>query len=225
VATTSVLLPFHPVEEADRWPHRRRVIAYVSWIALGCLAGFLDKIHEHLGVVDYPNKAWIGEQLPISPMYVAGATGFFFFYTVIVGHRGRRQGVFGGRPLEARDLAFAMTAWISAYVMSGFMASAKAPWIAGGLLAATALPGLWATRRTWFLPYALLIGIAGVLAEWIATASGGYRYPVCPATSCMGTTVPVAWLGPLYLHAALLVHRLLGGRHLLSRARVPRAST
>ena len=204
---------------ADRGPHRRRVVAYLAWIGLGVFASFLDKIHEHFGVVTYPNKTWIGEQLPVSPMYVAGATGFFCFYTLIVGHRGRAQGVLGGRPLEPRDMLYAMTAWLSVYVMSGYLASVELPWVACALLTATAIPGLWATRRTWFLPYALFLATCGVTAEWIATAYGGYRYPACPGASCLGATVPIIWLGPLYLHAALMVHRLLGGRHFFSRRR------
>jgi hypothetical protein len=220
---TSSLAHPRPVTElfprADRGPHRRRLAAYLAWGSLGALGGFLDKIHERLGVVTYLNKEWIGERLPISPMYVAAGLAGFFFYTLFVGHRGRQQGLLGGRPLELRDSLYASGAWLSAYALSGLLASNHLPWLASGALVSTALPGLWSTRRTWLLPYALFVGLCGVSAEWLATASGGYAYPSCPSAVCAGTTVPVAWLGPLYLHAALLVHRLLGGRHWFSRQR------
>lgn len=41
--------------------------------------------------------------------------------------------------------------------------------------------------------------------------------PGVTSEACLGTTVPAAWLVPLYVHAALFIHRLLGGRHWLKR--------
>jgi hypothetical protein len=138
---------------------------------------------------------------------------------MLVGHRGRAQGLFGGRPLRVQDFAFAICAWLAAYASAGWLASRQLPWVAMALLVLTALPGLWSTRRTWHFLYAILIGLMGVGAEWLATAHGAYRYPACPGVSCLGTTVPALWLGPLYLHAAFLVHRLLGGPHIFSARR------
>src|SRR5689334_429498 len=83
----------------------RRPAAFLSWMALGALGTYVDKIHEHFGVVAYPNAEWIGNRLPVSPAYVIAGLGFFFLYTAVVGHRGAVQGVFGGPPLRAVDIA------------------------------------------------------------------------------------------------------------------------
>lgn len=201
---------------ADRRVHRRRPAAYVAWLVLGGIGTHVDKIHEHFGVVAYPNPSWIGERLPVSPVYLAAAVGFFVLYTVVVGHRGRAQGLFGGRPLSAKDFLFAFCSWIAAYTLTGWLGSLGGIWpfVAAGILMVWAAPDLWAARRTWMPLFAALVATLGVGFEWTATAGGAFAYPVCPAPECLGTTVPALWLLALYVHAALYVHRMLGGRYL-----------
>src|SRR6266513_2769909 len=82
----------------ERRVYRRRPAAYLAWLVFGGLGTYVDKIHEHLGVVAYPNKEWVGESLPVSPVYLCASVLLFLVYTVVVGHRSRQQGLFGGRP-------------------------------------------------------------------------------------------------------------------------------
>ena len=207
---------------ADRRVDRRRPAAYFAWLLVGALGSYVDKIHEHFGVVAYRNQEWVGNRFPVSPIYLGATVGFFLLYTLVVGHRGRSQGFFGGKPISLRDLAFAHGSWISAYVISGYLGSPShthgvLPWASAILLGLWALPDLWAARRTWMPLYALALALLGVAFEWTATHQGGFAYPVCPSPACLGATVPVVWLGLLYVHAALYVHRMLGGKYLFKR--------
>ncbi|MGQ0508527.1 MAG: hypothetical protein ACT4TC_24780 [Myxococcaceae bacterium] len=207
---------------ADRGIHRRRPAAWLMWMVLGGVGTYVDKIHEYLGVVAYQNPEWIGDALPVSPVYLFATVGFFTGYTLVVGHRGRAQGLFGGRPLSLLDIVFAHASWISVYSVSGYLGAPERahgswPWIAAAFLGVSALPDLWQARRTWLPLFAVLLGIFGTGFEWTATSYGGFAYPVCPAAACLGTTVPAAWLFVLYIHAALYVHRMLGGRHAFSQ--------
>jgi hypothetical protein len=196
----------------------RRPVAFLSWALVGALGTYVDGIHERLGVVAYPNHEWIGERLPVSPVYMMATVGFFILYTAVVGHRGIRQGIFGGRKLSGIDLGYAMGSWILAYCVSGFLGAAGGWPLAGAaLLALWAFPTLWKARRTKLPIFAFLVAVLGTTFEWSATSQGMFVYPVCPAPICMGATVPMGWLFILYLHAAIFVHRLLGGRHLFSR--------
>jgi hypothetical protein len=198
----------------------RRPLSFLSWLLLGGAGTYVDKIHEHFGVVAYPNHDWVGERLPVSPAYLMATLGFFILYTAVVGHRGRNQGIFGGPPLRAVDLGYALSCWVAAYVVSGWFGAARSgalPFIGALFLAAWAAPTLWRARRTQLPVFALLVVAMGVGFEWTATLQGAFAYPVCPSTACAGTTVPIVWLSWLYVHAAIFVHRMLGGRHLLSR--------
>jgi len=209
-----------PTPASDRRPHKRRPRAFLAWLAIGSGGTYVDLIHEHLGVVAYPNADWVGEALPVSPAYLAASVGFFLLYTLVVGHRGRAQGLFGGRPIDALDFALAMGSWLFAYTLTGTLGAPPSegagPWVAAAVLWAWAAPDLWAARRTWLFIFVLLVASMGVAFEWTATATGAFVYPVCPSTACLGTTVPALWLFPLYVHAALCIHRLLGGRYWLT---------
>lgn len=207
---------------ADRRPHSRRPLAFAAWLFMGGVGTYIDKIHEWLGVVAYPNKDWVGEQLPVSPAYLSATIGFFLLYTLVVGHRGRSQGLFGGKPISWADFALSMGSWIAAYTVTGILgapgnSTGWTPWLAMALLWAWAAPDLWSARRTWLFVFVLLVAALGVGFEWTATSNGAFSYPVCPSEACLGTTVPALWLAPLYVHAALFIHRLLGGRHWLKR--------
>ncbi len=217
---TAVASPSFESLPADRAVHRRRPAAFVAWLAVGCIGTWIDKIHEHLGVVAYPDKEWIGEQLPVSPIYLGATVGFFLLYTWVVGHRGRAQGLFGGRPLSFADLVFAHGSWIFAYCVTGYLGAPERthgvlPWVCAAVLAVWAAPDLWAARRTWLPLYAFLLACLGVGFEWTATRHGAFVYPICPSAPCLGASVPVVWLSMLYVHAALYVHRMLGGRYFL----------
>jgi hypothetical protein len=197
-------------------------VAYFAWLALGGIGTYVDKIHEHLGVVAYPDKTWVGEALPVSPVYLGASTLMFIVYTVVVGHRSHQQGLFGGRPLNKREVTYATLSWVGVYFVSGVCGSPLSgqpalPWLGAFFLAATAFPDLWMMRKTWLPLYALLVALTGVSFEWFATSHGAFAYPVCPSPVCLFTTVPALWLGFLYVHAALWVHRMLGGRHVFTR--------
>src|SRR5687767_6254184 len=89
----------------DRRLLGRRPAAYLSWIVLGGIGTYVDKIHEAAGVVAYPNRGWIGERFFVSPVYVGAGLMMFCFYTLIVGHpRAGKQGLYGGRPLALVDV-------------------------------------------------------------------------------------------------------------------------
>ncbi len=223
MAAEAAIAPATAVELAapDRRLHRRRPASYLAWLAVGGVGTYVDRIHENLGVVAYPNPDWIGDSLPVSPVYLGATVGFFLLYTLVVGHRGRAQGLFGGRPLAPLDLIFAHSSWIAAYVVSGYLgaperANGILPFVCAAVLLLWAAPDLWAARRTWLPLYAVLLGIFGTGFEWLATRGGGFAYPVCPSAACLGASVPAVWLFCLYIHAALYVHRMLGGRHVLS---------
>lgn len=211
-----------PLHVSDRRVHARRPAAFLAWAIAGGVATHVDKIHEAVGVVAYPDPEWIGEVLPVSPAYVFGSIVFFIAYTVIVGHRGRSQGVFGGRPITLLEFGLAVASWIVAYTISGVLGASASvrpelPWVGALILLLWALPDLWAARRTRLPLYAAFVAVLGVGFEAAATTTGGFVYPVCPGPECLGTTVPAAWLGLLYVHAALFVHRMMGGRHYLVR--------
>ena len=157
-------------------------------------------------------------------MYLGGAVGLFILYTLVIGHGDGAQGLFGGRPLKALELVAAKISWIGIYIFAGFLGAPShtqswLPFVGGVLLFVLALPDLWAERHTRLPLYAVLVVIIGVGAEWFATSHNAYVYPVCSSAVCLGSTVPLVWLAPLYLHAALLVHRLLGGRHFVLHRR------
>jgi hypothetical protein len=199
----------------------RRPAAFLAWAGVGCVGTYVDKIHERLGVVAYPDPTWIGERLPVSPVYVAATLGFFTLYTGLVGHRAQPQGLFGGARLRPLDFAYAHVSWIVAYCVSGVLGSPRwaegvAPWACAVLLAAWAAPALWSARKTRLPLFAAAMAVMGVSFEWAATARALFTYPVCPSRACQGATVPLVWLPLLYVHAALYVHRMLGGRHALS---------
>jgi hypothetical protein len=185
---------------------------------------YVDQIHEAFGVVAYPNPDWIGEKLPVSPAYLAATTGFFTLYTLVVGHqRSAPQGWLGGEPVRVTDIAYALICWLVVYTLSGALGAPAAahtlwPWIGGAALAVTALPPLWQQRGSRLPLFALLVVVTGTGFEWAATSRALFAYPVCPSPACGGATVPLAWLPMLYLHAALFMHRLLGGAHLFKRS-------
>jgi len=209
----------------DRSLRGRSVRAYLSWLVLGGVGTYVDKIHEASGVVAYPNAGWIGERFFVSPVYVGAGIGMFALYTLVVGHHRGRQGWMGGRPLSAIDFMGALGLWMVAYQVSGLLGAperTQGAWpyaLAGGLLA-WAVPPLWRGRRSGLPAYAVLVAALGTGFEWLATLEGGFAYPVCPSRACLGATVPLVWLPALYLHAALFVHRMMGGTRAVRRALV-----
>jgi hypothetical protein len=218
-----------PLERApphDRRLRGRRPAAYLSWIVLGGVGTYVDKIHEAAGVVAYPNRGWIGERFFVSPVYVAAGLLMFAAYTVMVGHpRAARQGLLGGRPLALLDVASALCFWMVAYQVSAILGAPERlgtawPFVLAGGLFAWALPPLWRGRRSGLPLYALVVAVAGTGFEWAATSRGGFSYPVCPSDACLGATVPLLWLPLLYVHAALFVHRMMGGTRAVRRALV-----
>lgn len=225
----SAVIPEARLERAP--PHDRRLLgrrpaAYLSWIVLGGIGTYADKIHEAAGVVAYPNRGWIGERFFVSPVYVAAGLLMFAAYTLTVGHpRAGRQGLFGGRPLAMLDVVSAACLWLVAYQVSAVLGAPElggtaGPFVLAGGLFAWALPPLWRGRRSGLPFYALLVAAAGSGFEWAATVEGGFHYPVCPSDACLGATVPLLWLPLLYVHAALFVHRMMGGTRAVRRALV-----
>lgn len=203
----------------------RRKRAYLCWLALGGIGTYVDKIHEAAGVVAYPAADWVGERFFVSPVYVGAGLLMFSVYTLVVGHHRGRQGLFGGRQLGAIDVAGALGLWMIAYQVSAVMGAPELtqtawPYALAGGLVAWAVPPLWRGRRTRLPLYAVLVAIAGTSFEWFATSRGGFEYPVCPSDACLGATVPLVWLPALYLHAALFVHRMMGGTRAVRRALV-----
>ncbi len=59
--------------------------------------------------------------------------------------------------------------------------------------------------------YCILVMVLGVGFESVAVMRGGFGHTTCPSLACLGqlANVPVVWLPFLYLHVALLVHKLL----------------
>ncbi|HVE86212.1 MAG TPA: hypothetical protein VND93_25320 [Myxococcales bacterium] len=214
-----------PSPALDRSLRTRRRLAYLSWVVVGGIGTYVDKIHEAAGVVAYPNARWVGERFFVSPVYVGAGLGMFVLYTLVVGHHRGRQGVLGGRPLRVIDFAAALGFWMAAYQGSALLGAperTRTAWpyaLAGGLVA-WAIPPLWRGRRSALPMYAALVAVLGTGFEWMATRSGGFAYPVCPSHACLGATVPLVWLPALYLHAALFVHRMMGGTRAARRALV-----
>jgi len=214
-----------PFLDRDRRPWGRHWRAWLSWVVLGGAGTYVDKIHEVAGVVAYPNAGWVGERWFVSPVYVGAGIGMFALYTLVLGHPRGRQGVFGGRPLRPIDFFAALAFWMAAYQVSALLGAPEVTataWpyaLAGGLLA-WAVPPLWRGRRTGLPLYALLVAVLGTGFEWLSTSRGGFTYPVCPSRACLGATVPLVWLPLLYVHAALFVHRMLGGTRAVRRALV-----
>jgi hypothetical protein len=208
----------------DRRLGNRHARAYLTWLFWGSVGTYVDSIHEAFGVVAYPNPDWIGEKLPVSPAYLAATTGFFALYTLVVGHRpGAPQGWLGGEPVRVKDIAYALVCWLLVYSLSGALGAPALshtvwPFASGAVLALTALPALWQQRRSLLPVFALLVVVIGTGFEWLATSHGLFAYPVCPSPECGPATVPLAWLPLLYVHAALFMHRLLGGAHLFKRS-------
>lgn len=220
----------------DRSLRGRRWRAYLSWLVLGGIGTYVDKLHEVAGVVAYPNTGWVGERFFVSPVYVGAGLGGFALYTLVVGHHRGRQGWLGGRPLRPIDFVAALAFWMAAYQVSALLGAperTRTAWpyaLAGGLLA-WAVPPLWRGRRSGLPVYALLVAVLGTGFEWFSTREGGFAYPVCPSRACLGATVPLVWLPVLYVHAALFVHRMMGGTRAVRRVlvhaaeRATRAST
>src|SRR5262249_7248577 len=125
----------------DRSLTGRRLRAYLSWLLLGGVGTYVDKIHEAAGVVAYPNTGWVGERFFVSPVYVGAAMGMLALYAVVVGDRRGRQGWLGGRPLSPVDFMGAVGLGVVAYQVSALLGAPERThgvWpyaLGGGLLA------------------------------------------------------------------------------------------
>ena len=200
------------------------------WAAVGALATPLDELHQATGITVYPNPDWVGERLPLSPAYAAGGTLFYLSYAVLFRRELAaipRRGMLGGRPLGALSTLAAFALFALAYAASALggargLEGTAWPFATGALLALAALSRLRRRASGKLLLFALAVAALGTGFEWVAVAGGGYAYGVCPAPSCLGAPVPLAWLPALYLHAALLVDDLLGAAG--SRPRVAKSA-
>jgi hypothetical protein len=215
-ATISSSLPAALAQERSlRGP---RVSTWIAWATLGAFGTYADRIHQWSGVSAYPNSQWVGELLPISPVYVGAGVGFFALYIAIVGLRRGSDALFGGADRSPAEVFYAVAALLAAYAVTALGGGAGrgdgwSPFIAAGVLAGWAAPSFWRLRRTRVPLYAAAVVALGVGFEWMVTLHGGFMYPVCPAAACLGTSVPMLWLPLLYAHVALFFHRLAGGPH------------
>ncbi len=183
------------------------------WTALGALATRLDDLHAAAGITTYPDADWIGRVLPFSPVYAGAGLAGFLLYVGLV--RPPRGGRLGGPPIPRRHAAASVLAFVAAYALTSLLGGAHAH--AALPFACAALLGGWAApvvRRQppRVLAFLAVVSVAGPAFEWLAVRRGAFAYGVCPAPACLGTDVALVWLPLLYLHAGLLVHRLLSGR-------------
>lgn len=191
-------------------------MTWVAWAIVGALGTYADKIHQTAGVSAYPNSDWIGELLPISPVYVFAGVGFFALYVAVVGLRRGHDALFGGAERSPGEFIYAMAAALAGYAVTALCGGAGqtngwAPFVGTGVLALWAAPSYWRLRHTRVPLYGALVVLFGCGFEWLATQGGGFQYPACPSTECLGTPVPMLWLPLLYAHVALFFHRLAGG--------------
>jgi hypothetical protein len=185
---------------------------------MGAFGTYADRIHQWAGVSAYPNAEWIGELLPISPVYVGAGVGFFALYTVVVGLRRGSSALLGGAERSPAEIFYALAGLLAAYAVTALGGGAGrgngwGPFVTAAVLGLWAAPSFWRLRRTRVPLYAGMVVALGVGFEWMVTLNGGFVYPVCPATACMGAPVPILWLPLLYAHVALFFHRLAGGPH------------
>ena len=188
----------------------------VKWLLLGAIATQLDKLHEFAGVTVYPDPEWISCKLPFSPIYAAGGLAAYGAYALVVGFPAAPRGFLGGAQLTTAWVLRAVGEFTAAYaltaVLSGrALATTPGPFLCGAVLAIWAAPTIWRLRGTPFPLFAGLGVLIGVGFEWIAVARGAYGYGIASSPAFFGTPVPLAWLPCLYMHAAICVHRLLGG--------------
>jgi len=203
---------------AERSLKGPKLATWVTWALLGGVGTWADRIHQWAGVSAYPNSDWIGEILPVSPVYVFAGVGFFALYIVVVGLRKGSDALLGGADRSPAEVAYAITALLAAYAVTALAAGngrghGWGPFIGAAILGAWAAPSYWRLRWTRVPIYGALVIALGCSFEWVVTSQGGFVYPVCPNVSCLGTTVPMLWLPLLYAHVALFFHRLAGGPH------------
>jgi hypothetical protein len=216
-AKASVASP-RAVERSFGALRQPRLATWIAWGIIGAIGTWADHIHQWAGVSAYPNTGWVGELLPASPIYVAAGVGYFALYVVVVGLRHGSDALLGGGHRDAAEVAYAVTALLAGYAVTALAGGAGrgegwGPFLGAAILALWAAPSYWRLRKTRVPIYAGWVILLGCGFEWLATALGGFSYPVCPATACLGTTVPMLWLPLLYAHVALFFHRLAGGPH------------
>jgi hypothetical protein len=201
------------VERGLRGP---RAVTWLAWAIVGGASTYADKIHQLAGVSAYPNSDWVGERLPVSPAYVASGIGFFALYALVVGLRKGSSALFGGAHRSPAQVAAVVAQLLLVYAVSAIGGAYQGgkgvgPFLVAVVLAGWAVPALWRLRRTAIPAYAGLVIAFGCGFEWLATSHQAFVYPVCPATACFGTTIPILWLPWVYAHVALLFHRMAGG--------------
>ena len=209
----AALAPPYAVVRSLRAPRAR---TWIAWAIMGGIGTWADKIHQLGQVSAYPNAEWIGERVPVSPVYVAAGVGFFALYAVVVGLRKGTPALWGGASRTVLEVLKTCAGLLAAYTVTAVAAGLRhrydiGPFFAAAVLALWAAPSYWKLRKTRVPLYGALVMILGTSFEWIATSHGAFVYPVCPATPCLGATVPLVWLPLLYAHVGLFFHRLAGG--------------